>query len=270
VSVSPCRVLTGYSRSCELQLVHAGCVRAHLRATPASAQRRPARVRSVPQRPQYPHSTHATPQCARTLPPQPRPAGAPPVGRTSALHCRAHEGLPACGGSQCVPLAGAPRAGRGGAGCRALRMHVQPPRGCRRAARHAAPRGCAGATSAPPATTMMTTTTTATGSHRPPARTARPSEAARRRRRRRRRPPSDRTPSRSRTFGGARSCACSSTRSLRRSALEAIARRRSLPHLRRDWAHPRHIRTGTGLTPATSAPGLGSPPPHPHIRWAHP
>jgi hypothetical protein len=31
------------------------------------------------------------------------------------------------------------------------------------------------------------------------------------------------------------------------------------PHPHRDWAHPRHIRTGTGL-----------PPPHPHIRWAHP
>ena len=29
------------------------------------------------------------------------------------------------------------------------------------------------------------------------------------------------------------------------------------PHLRRDWAHPCHICTGTGLTPATSAPGLG-------------
>ncbi len=56
-----------------------------------------------------------------------------------------------------------------------------------------------------------------------------------------------------------------------------------LPHLRRDWAHPRHIcsetapapatsalrlsgptpatsASGLGLTPATSAPGLGSPP----------
>ena len=32
-----------------------------------------------------------------------------------------------------------------------------------------------------------------------------------------------------------------------------------LPHLRRDWAHPCHICAGTGLTPATSAPGLGSP-----------
>ena len=27
------------------------------------------------------------------------------------------------------------------------------------------------------------------------------------------------------------------------------------------WAHPRHICAGTGLTPATSAPGPGSPPP---------
>jgi hypothetical protein len=30
-----------------------------------------------------------------------------------------------------------------------------------------------------------------------------------------------------------------------------------LPLLRRDWARPSHICTGTGLTPATSAPGLG-------------
>ena len=37
------------------------------------------------------------------------------------------------------------------------------------------------------------------------------------------------------------------------------------PHLHRDWAHPGHICTGIGLTPATSAPGLGSPRPHlPH------
>ena len=47
------------------------------------------------------------------------------------------------------------------------------------------------------------------------------------------------------------------------------------PHLHRDWAHPCHICTGAGLTPAesasgtglapaTSAPGLGSPLPHPH------
>ncbi len=34
------------------------------------------------------------------------------------------------------------------------------------------------------------------------------------------------------------------------------------PHLRWDWAHPGHICAGTGLTPATSAPGLGSPRPH--------
>ena len=31
------------------------------------------------------------------------------------------------------------------------------------------------------------------------------------------------------------------------------------PHLRRDRAHPVHICAGTGLTPPTSAPGLGSP-----------
>ena len=33
---------------------------------------------------------------------------------------------------------------------------------------------------------------------------------------------------------------------------------------------PRHICTGTGPTPATSAPGLGPPPPHLHRDWAHP
>jgi hypothetical protein len=32
--------------------------------------------------------------------------------------------------------------------------------------------------------------------------------------------------------------------------------------LRRDWAHPAHICTGTALTPPTSAPGLRSPRPH--------
>ena len=30
-----------------------------------------------------------------------------------------------------------------------------------------------------------------------------------------------------------------------------------LPHLHRDWAHPSHFRTETGLTPPTSAPRLG-------------
>jgi hypothetical protein len=35
--------------------------------------------------------------------------------------------------------------------------------------------------------------------------------------------------------------------------------RAPLPHLHRDWAHPSHICTETGLTPPTSAPGLGSP-----------
>jgi hypothetical protein len=34
------------------------------------------------------------------------------------------------------------------------------------------------------------------------------------------------------------------------------------PHLHRDWAHPGHICTGTGLTPATSSPGLGFSLPH--------
>jgi hypothetical protein len=54
-----------------------------------------------------------------------------------------------------------------------------------------------------------------------------------------------------------------------------------LPHLHRDRAHPCHICTGTGLTPAhiwagtglalpTSAPGLSSPLPHLHRNWAHP
>ncbi len=36
---------------------------------------------------------------------------------------------------------------------------------------------------------------------------------------------------------------------------------RPLPHLFRDSAHPCHICTGTGLTPPTSAPGLGRTPP---------
>ncbi len=43
-----------------------------------------------------------------------------------------------------------------------------------------------------------------------------------------------------------------------------------LPHLHRDWAHPCHICTGTGLTPATSAPESGSPLPHRQRDWAHP
>jgi hypothetical protein len=34
--------------------------------------------------------------------------------------------------------------------------------------------------------------------------------------------------------------------------------------------HPGHICTGTGLIPATSAPGLGSPLPHLRRDWAHP
>ena len=49
-----------------------------------------------------------------------------------------------------------------------------------------------------------------------------------------------------------------------------------VPHLHRDWAHPAHIctgtrlvRTGTGLTPPTSAPGLRSRVAHRHRDWAH-
>ena len=37
----------------------------------------------------------------------------------------------------------------------------------------------------------------------------------------------------------------------------------------RDWASA-HICTGTGLAPATSAPGMGSPLPHLHRDWARP
>ena len=55
-----------------------------------------------------------------------------------------------------------------------------------------------------------------------------------------------------------------------------------LPHLHRDWAHPCHIRTGTGLSPAhTSTPERGSTPcricagtectlPHLHRDWVPP
>ena len=34
---------------------------------------------------------------------------------------------------------------------------------------------------------------------------------------------------------------------------------RSPYHMHRDWTHSCHICAGTGLTPATSAPGLSSP-----------
>ena len=42
------------------------------------------------------------------------------------------------------------------------------------------------------------------------------------------------------------------------AATSAPGRGSTLPHLRRDGARPCHICAGTGLTPATSAPGLGS------------
>ena len=47
-------------------------------------------------------------------------------------------------------------------------------------------------------------------------------------------------------------------------------RARPLPHLHRDWARPCHICAGTGLTRATSAPGLGSALPHLHCDSAQP
>ena len=43
----------------------------------------------------------------------------------------------------------------------------------------------------------------------------------------------------------------------------------TLPHLRQDQAHRCLICTGTELTAATSAPGLGSPLPHLRRDWAH-
>jgi hypothetical protein len=43
-----------------------------------------------------------------------------------------------------------------------------------------------------------------------------------------------------------------------------------LPPLRWDWAHPCHLCAGTGLAPATSALGLGSPLPPLRRDWAHP
>ena len=43
-----------------------------------------------------------------------------------------------------------------------------------------------------------------------------------------------------------------------------------LPHLDRDWARPCHICARTGLTPAKSAPGLGSTLPYLHRDWPRP
>ncbi len=40
--------------------------------------------------------------------------------------------------------------------------------------------------------------------------------------------------------------------------------------LYRDWGSPRHICTGTGARPATSAPGLGLTLPHLHRDWGSP
>ena len=76
----------------------------------------------------------------------------------------------------------------------------------------------------------------------------------------------------------------SSPRAFARAPTRPAVHRHHRPHLHRDWAHPCHICTGTGLTPvhictgtgarpchicagtgpapATSATGLGSPLPH--------
>ena len=75
---------------------------------------------------------------------------------------------------------------------------------------------------------------------------------------------------------GARGC-CAVNRNLHRDWAHPC------PHLLRDCAHPRHIRSGTGprptpshifsgtgLTPPTSAPGLGPPRPRLHRTGAHP
>ena len=45
---------------------------------------------------------------------------------------------------------------------------------------------------------------------------------------------------------------------------------RGAGHLHKTWAYPCHICTRIGLTPATSAQGLGSPLPNWHKDWAHP
>ena len=46
------------------------------------------------------------------------------------------------------------------------------------------------------------------------------------------------------------------------AVLCCIPAQRAMPHLCRDRAHPCRICARTGLTPPTSAPGLGSPRPH--------
>jgi hypothetical protein len=63
-------------------------------------------------------------------------------------------------------------------------------------------------------------------------------------------------------------------RSVRLAALSLQENRSALRPLASEagtkWAHPTHICAGTGLTPPTSVPGLGSPRPHLRRDWAHP
>jgi len=61
-----------------------------------------------------------------------------------------------------------------------------------------------------------------------------------------------------------RQCAAACTGTWLTPATSAPRLGSPCPHLYRDWAHPAHICTGTGLTPPTSAPGLGRR----GIRWA--
>ncbi len=63
---------------------------------------------------------------------------------------------------------------------------------------------------------------------------------------------------------------CADTAASARRRHQLLGHRNGVPHLHRDWAHRCHICTRTGLTPATSAQGLGPPQPHLHRDWAHP
>ena len=61
---------------------------------------------------------------------------------------------------------------------------------------------------------------------------------------------------------------CADTAASARRRHQLLGHRNGVPHLHRDWAHRCHICTRTGLTPATSAQGLGPSQPHLHRDWA--
>jgi hypothetical protein len=69
-----------------------------------------------------------------------------------------------------------------------------------------------------------------------------------------------------------RSAGCRASRRRGRSRRGARWSRRHGPECaaRRTGCNPYYICSATGLTPATSAPRLGSPLPHLHRDWAHP